>query len=57
MLVGVMLMILHSIQSEGRGTPCMATSLTERMAHLEGEALKEEEEHSKDAIASAYAGK
>ena len=44
------------VQSEGRSLPCMATALVERMAHLEGEAAKEEEDHSKDAIASAYAG-
>ncbi|KAI0800093.1 cytochrome P450 [Fomes fomentarius] len=41
---------------EGRCMPCMATALMERMSHLEGEAAKEEEEHVKDAIASAYAG-
>ncbi|KAI0800105.1 cytochrome P450 [Fomes fomentarius] len=41
---------------EGRCMPCMATSLMERMSHLKGEAAKEEEEHVKDAIASAYAG-
>lgn len=41
---------------EGCCMPSMATGLTERMAHLEGEARAEEEESSKNAIASAYAG-
>ena len=30
--------------------------MMERMRSLEGEAAQEEEEHAKDAIASAYAG-
>nr|VWO99481.1 N/A [Ganoderma boninense] len=41
---------------EGRGLPSMASGLLERMAHLDGEAAAEEEEFSKNAIASAYAG-
>lgn len=41
---------------EGRCLPSMATGLRERLANVEGEALAEENEYSKNAVASVYAG-
>ncbi|KAM5531259.1 hypothetical protein V8D89_015060 [Ganoderma adspersum] len=41
---------------EGSGLPSMASSLLERLAHLDDETAAEEEEFSKNAVASVYAG-
>ncbi|EJF55961.1 cytochrome P450 [Dichomitus squalens LYAD-421 SS1] len=41
---------------EGSPVPSMASGLLERMSHLDEEAAVEQEEWSKNAIASAYAG-
>ena len=43
-------------QREGRGLPSMVSGLLERLAHLDGETAAEEEEYSKNAVASVYAG-
>ncbi|TBU42981.1 cytochrome P450 [Dichomitus squalens] len=41
---------------EGNAIPSMASGLLERMSHLDEKAAAEQEEYSKNAIASAYAG-